>query len=306
MSRYPGIVIVCVIIGMLLSSSAPAQKTHLSHDVELLWPQGAPGAKGEQAGDKPRLTIYLPPKQKATGAAVVICPGGGYGHLAMDHEGHQIGEWLNSLGVAGFILEYRHRNSGAGYGHPAPLQDAQRAIRMVRSRADQYGIDPNRIGILGFSAGGHLASTAGTHFDKGDADAKDPIDRVSCRPDFMVLLYPVISLTEWFTHKGSRRNLLGDSPDAKLVEHLSNEKQVTPETPPTFLVHTYEDTGVPSENSIYFYLALRKAKVPAEMHLYQKGQHGFGLGKTVGPASSWPLRCADWMRASGFLDKKGK
>jgi acetyl esterase/lipase len=306
MSRYPEIFIVCVIIGMLLSSSAPAQKAHLSHDVELLWPEGAPGAKGDKAGDKPRLTIYLPPRQEATGAAVVICPGGGYGHLAMDHEGHQIGEWLNSLGVAGFILEYRHRNSGAGYGHPASLQDARRAIRMVRSRAQRYDIDPKRIGILGFSAGGHLASTAGTHFDKGDADAKDPIDRVSCRPDFMVLLYPVISLTEWFTHKGSMRNLLGDSPDAKLIEHLSNEKQVTPETPPTFLVHTYEDKAVPAENSIYFYLALRKAKVPAEMHLYQKGQHGFGLGKTVGPASSWPLRCADWMRASGFLDKKGK
>jgi acetyl esterase/lipase len=224
----------------------------------------------------------------------------------MDHEGHKIAEWLNSLGIAGFILEYRHRNSGAGYGHPAPLLDAQRAVRMVRSRVDEYGIDPNRIGILGFSAGGHLASTAATHFDKGKADAKDPIERVSCRPDFAVLLYPVISLTESFTHQGSKRNLLGNNPDAKLVKSLSNEKQVTPETPPTFLMHTYEDRGVPAENSIYFYLALRKAKVPAEMHIYLKGRHGIGLGKTAGAASSWPLRCAEWMQASGFLDKNSR
>ena len=306
MNRYLGIIFVCLITTMTLAASAPAQKAATSHEVELLWPGSAPGAKGAQDGDKPKLTIYLPDKQKATGAAVVICPGGGYGHLAMDHEGHQIAQWLNSLGVAGFILEYRHRNSGTGYGHPAPLQDAQRAVRMVRSRAARYDIDPKRIGILGFSAGGHLASTAGTHFDKGNSEAKDPIERVSCRPDFMVLVYPVISLTESFTHKGSGRNLLGDNPEARLLDYLSNEKQVTPQTPPTFLVHTYEDRAVPVENSVYFYLALRKAKVPAEMHLYQKGRHGFGLGKTVGAASSWPLRCAEWMRTSGLLDKNSK
>jgi len=227
----------------------------------------------------------------------------------MDHEGHQIAQWLNSLGVAGFILKYRHRNSGAGYGHPAPLRDAQRAIRMVRSGAKEWNIDPGRIGILGFSAGGHLASTAGTHFDKGKANAEDPIDRAGCRPDFMILIYPVISLAEWCAHAGSRQNLLGDKPDRDLVENLSNEKQVTPQTPPTFLVHTSEDKGVPAENSIYFYLALRKAKVPAEMHIYQKGPHGFGLGKKHGAVSSWPVRCADWMRGLGLLDKessKGK
>lgn len=306
MNGYPRIAFFCVIIGTVLAALAPAQKAATSHEVELLWPEGAPGAKGEADGDKPKLTVYLPAEQKATGAAVVICPGGGYGHLAMDHEGHQIAEWLNSLGVAGFILEYRHRNSGGGYGHPIPLQDAQRAVRMVRSRAGRYAVDPNRIGILGFSAGGHLASTAGTHFDKGNAEAKDPIDRASCRPDFMVLLYPVISLAEPFTHKGSGRNLLGDNPDPKLLDYLSNEKQVTPQTPPTFLVHTYEDKVVPAENSIYFYLALRKANVPAEMHLYQKGPHGFGLGKTVGAASSWPLRCAEWMRGLGLLGKRNK
>ena len=312
MNRYLCIVLVCMIIGPTTTAPAGSEQAAISQKVELLWPAGAPGAKGSEDGDKPTLTIYLPSKsrkghlsvEKATGTAVVICPGGGYGHLAMDHEGHQIAQWLNSLGVAGFILKYRHRNSGAGYGHPAPLQDAQRAVSTVRSRAKEWNINPDRIGILGFSAGGHLASTAGTHFHGGRNDAKDPVDRVSCRPDFMVLIYPVISLIEWCAHSGSRWNLLGEKQDEKLLENLSNERQVTPETPPTFLVHTYEDTGVPAENSIYFYLALRKAKVPAEMHIYQKGRHGFGLGQKHGAVSSWPERCADWMRGLGLLDKK--
>lgn len=272
--------------------------------VELLWADGAPGAKGEADGDKPSLTIYLPEKSKATGAAIVICPGGGYGNLAMDHEGHQIGKWLNSFGVAGFILKYRHRNSGAGYGHPAPLTDAQRAISTVRSRAKEWGVDPDRIGILGFSAGGHLASTAATHFHTGRTDNDDKIDSVSCRPDFAVLIYPVVSFTEWFTHKGSRRNLLGSDPSEEMVKKFSNELQVTPETPPTFLIHTYGDSGVPAENSIYFYLALRKAKVPAEMHIYEKGRHGFGLGADVPGTSSWPKRCQEWMKGRGLLEKK--
>jgi acetyl esterase/lipase len=270
--------------------------------VELLWPGGAPGAKGDADGDKPSLTIYLPPEDKATGTAVVICPGGGYGHLATDHEGHQVAQWLNSFGVAGFILKYRHH--GSGYGHPAPLQDAQRAIRTVRSRAKEWSIRPDRIGIMGFSAGGHLASTAGTHFDKGKPDAADPIDRASCRPDFMVLVYPVISFTEPFSHLGSRKNLLGENPDPKLIERLSNEKQVTAETPPTFLVHTDEDPVVPAENSVAFYLALRRAKVPAEMHIYAKGPHGFGLGKKGEPMATWPERCVDWIRGLGLLDMR--
>lgn len=270
--------------------------------VELLWTDGAPGAKGDSDNDKPTLTVCLPPKETATGAAVVICPGGGYGGLAIDHEGHQVAKWLNSFGVAGFILKYRHR--GTGYGHPAPLQDAQRAIRTVRSRAGEWGIRPDRIGILGFSAGGHLASSAGTHFDKGRPDAEDAIERVSCRPDFMVLVYPVITFTESYAHAGSRKNLLGTTPDPKLVELFSNEKQVTPETPPTFLLHTDQDDGVPAENSIAFYLALRKAKVPAELHIYAKGPHGFGLGKKPDPLATWPERCADWMRGLGLLEKK--
>jgi len=291
----------CVVVVMTLSLSRPVCAGEPK--VELLWPGGAPGAKGEAEGDKPTLTIYLPAQEKATGAAIVICPGGGYGALAMDHEGHQIAQWLNSFGVAGFIVKYRHRNSGAGYGHPAPLQDAQRAVRTVRSRAKEWGVDPNRIGILGFSAGGHLASSAATHFNESFYEARDAIDRVSCRPDFAVLVYPVISFTEPFTHVGSRQNLLGREPDQALVEKMSNEKQVTPQTPPTFLIATWEDTAVPAENSIYFYLALRKANVPAEMHIFLKGQHGFGLGQKLGAVSAWPGLCKRWMAESGFLKK---
>jgi acetyl esterase/lipase len=289
---------VAVLLGFSWVATAAEPK------VELLWPDGAPGAKGEAEGDKPTLTIYVPAPEKATGAAVVICPGGGYGALAMDHEGHQIGQWLNSFGVAGFIVKYRHRNSGAGYGHPAPLQDAQRALRTVRSRAKEWGVDPNRIGILGFSAGGHLASSAATHFHESFYDAKDQIDRVSCRPDFAVLIYPVIAFGEPFTHMGSQKNLLGAEADPALVEKMSSEKQVTPQTPPTFLLSTWEDTAVPAENSIAFYLALRKAKVPAEMHIFLKGPHGFGLGKDRGAVSAWPMLCQKWMEESGFLQRR--
>lgn len=274
--------------------------------VELLWPDGAPGAKGDAEGDKPTLTLYLPPAEKATGTAIVICPGGGYGALATDHEGLQIGQWLNSFGVAGFMVKYRHSRTGAGYGHPAPLQDAQRAIRIVRSRAKEWGVEPNRIGILGFSAGGHLASTASTHFNESFYEPKDAIDSVSCRPDFAVLVYPVISLTESFTHVGSRTNLLGRNPDPALVEKMSSEKQVTPQTPPTFLIATWEDTGVPAENSIYYYLALRKAKVPAEMHIFLKGPHGFGLGQKIEGTSAWPGLCQKWMERAGFLKPKAQ
>jgi len=269
--------------------------------VELLWPDGAPGAKGDQPADKPTLTIYLPEAAKATGAAVCICPGGGYGGLAMDHEGHQIARWFNSMGVAGFIVDYRHRNKG--YGHPAPLQDAQRAVRTVRARAAEWKIDGNKIGIMGFSAGGHLASTAGTHFDAGDPEAEDPVERVSCRPDFMILCYPVIAFDEPFTHRGSQVNLIGKDADPELVRSLSNEKQVTPQTPPTFLFHTDEDTGVPAENSVQFYLALRRAKVPAEIHVFQRGRHGLGLAAGTPGTSGWPKRCEEWMRVRGLLEK---
>jgi acetyl esterase/lipase len=270
---------------------------------ELLWPDGAPGAKGDAPADKPTLTVWLPEAAKATGTAIVVCPGGGYGGLATGHEGREIGQWLQSLGVAAFILEYRHR--GRGYGHPAPLQDAQRAIRTVRARAKEFGITPNRIGILGFSAGGHLASTATTHFDAGKPDADDAIERVSSRPDFAVLCYAVIMLGEPTTHGGSQRNLLGENADVELVRSLSNEKQVTAQTPPVFLWHTDEDTVVPSENSVQFYLACRKHKVPAELHIYRAGQHGVGLGRKLVGARHWSTQCEDWLRGLGMLDRAG-
>ena len=249
----------------------------------------------------PTLTVYLPAAEKAAGTGIVICPGGGYGVLAFDHEGIQIAKWLNSIGIAGFILKYRHKY----YKHPVPLLDAQRAIRTVRHRAREWNVDPQRIGIMGFSAGGHLASTAGTHFDSGKSEAQDPIDHESCRPDFMILVYPVITMSDPYTHRGSRRNLLGPNPNPKLIDLLSNEKQVTARTPPTFLALSNEDRVVPAENSVNFYLALRKAQVPAEIHIYEKGKHGFGILKNRGPAArDWPKRCEEWLRGRGLLKAK--
>jgi acetyl esterase/lipase len=265
----------------------------------LLWPNGAPDAKGDADNDKPSLTIYLPEKQDPARAAVIVCPGGGYTNLAIGHEGTDVAKWLNSLGVAAFVLKYRH--GGNGYRHPVPLEDAQRAIRYVRFGAEKWNIDPAKIGILGFSAGGHLASTAGTHFDRGKPDASDATDRVSCRPDFLVLCYAVISMTSDQTHKGSRNSLLGNSPDPELAKSLSNETQVTADTPPTFLFSTNADTTVPAENSVQFYLALRKAKVPAELHIYEKGQHGVGLAPKDPILTTWKERLADWLKLRGLL-----
>lgn len=265
---------------------------------QLLWPSGAPGAKGEQDDDKPALWVYLPPENKAVGTAVVICPGGGYGHLAIGHEGKDVAQWLNSMGVAAFVLRYR---LAPRYQHPAPLLDAQRAVRTVRSGAKYWHIDPAHIGVMGFSAGGHLASTVGTHYDSGNPAAKDPIDKASCRPDFLILAYPVISLGTEYAHLGSRNNLLGSSPETALLESLTNEKMVTSETPPTFLFHTNEDAGVVPENSVLFYLALRKAKVPAEMHIFEHGRHGIGLAANVPADSIWPTLCENWLRGRGML-----
>jgi acetyl esterase/lipase len=263
-----------------------------------LWTGDAPGAMGQQDEDIPTLDLYLVPPERAVGTAVVVCPGGGYRALAMDHEGEQIARWWNSLGVSAFVLKYR---LGPKYHHPVELGDAQRALRWVRSRADQYGVQPGRIGIMGFSAGGHLASSAATLFDGGQASAADPIDRLSSRPDFAVLVYPVISMTTEYVHQGSKNNLLGDSPDPALAEHLSTELQVTPETPPVFLFHTNEDTVVPSENSVLLYLALRRARIPAELHIYERGPHGVGLAWSDAVLSSWPARLADWLRIRGLL-----
>jgi len=286
------------ILTMALAASTVLAQNSSAPKPELLWANGAPGAMGNDDIDKPTVTPYLVPSGRGTGTAVVVCPGGGYQHLAMDHEGEQVARWLNSIGVAAFVLKYR---LGPKYHHPVELGDAQRAIRTVRARAAEFRIAPDRVGIMGFSAGGHLASTAGTHFDAGKDGSADPIERMSSRPDFLILGYPVISFGT-YAHKGSLHMLLGDNPDPKLVENLSNELQVTAQTPPTFLFHTTEDKTVPVENSILFYMALRKAGVPAEMHIYEKGPHGVGLAPTDEALSTWPGRLADWMRGRGLLN----
>lgn len=280
----------CLVLVALVS----AARAELPSDTFPLWPAGeVPLAKATGEPDTPTLTPY--PADDPTGAIFIVCPGGGYGGLA-PHEGKPIAEWLNSVGVTSFVLRYRH---APDYGHPAPLMDIQRAIRTVRAHSEEWGLDPERVGILGFSAGGHLVTTAATHFDAGDDDAKDPIDRWSSRPDVVVPVYPVVSMTD-VGHAGSRRNLLGKDPDPQLVEYLSNEKQVTSQTPPTFLVHSVDDKAVPVENSLLFASALREAGVPFEMHIYESGPHGFGLGKNDPALSSWPRRCADWLRRHKF------
>ncbi len=282
----------------LLSITTHAQISSTDPTLIYLWPDGAPGAIGKEEVDRPSLQIFTPPQGKANGTAVVVCPGGGYVNLAMDHEGKQIAEWLNSHGIAAFVLKYR---LGPRYRHPIPLQDAQRAVRYVRLHTKEMNIAPDRIGMWGFSAGGHLTATVGTHFDGGDAQAAQPIDRISSRPDFLILAYPVITFTAEYTHKGSRRALLGENPAPQLMENLSNDKQVTSQTPPTFLFHTDEDSGVPPENSVYFYLALKKAKVPAELHIYEKGKHGVGLAPKDPVLSTWSARLADWLKVRGLL-----
>jgi len=281
--------------GMLLAQGSKGPKP------DLLWANGAPGAQGTADEDKPTLTPFVVPAGKGTGTAIVVCPGGGYSHLSTDKEGDQIAHWLNSLGVSAFVLKYR---LGPKYHHPIELSDAQRAIRTVRAKASEYRLLPDRIGIMGFSAGGHLASTAGTHFDAGKADAADLIDRQSSRPDFLVLVYAVISLKPPYVHKGSLDALLGDSPDSGLVESLSNELQVTAQTPPTFLLHASEDKTVPPENSALFYLALRKAGVPAEMHIYAQGGHAFGLRRTKYPITAWPELVEKWLATTGIVPEK--
>ncbi len=312
--RRIGWMILGTVLGM---ASSGAMGTPLQADeppkapqVIPLWPHDAPGSKGtDRDKDVPTLTVWLPKPERATGSAVVVCPGGGYGMLAMDHEGKQVAQWLNSLGVTAFVLKYR---LGPRYHHPAMLQDAGRAIRKVRASAAEWKLDPHRIVILGFSAGGHLASTAGTHFDAGKPGADDPVERVSSRPDRMILVYPVIALATPYGHSGSLKNLLGDNPSSELIESLSNERQVSKETPPTFLAHTDADKGVPAENSLLFALALRKAGVPVELHLFERGPHGLGLGDGIAayrvPAEpsfrAWPKLCETWLKNQGFLERE--
>ena len=269
-----------------------------------LWLGRAPGAVGDSDADQPTLTVF-----RAAGAgpraAVIVAPGGAYSHLAMTYEGRDVATWLNSVGLTAFVLKYRL----TPYHYPVELEDAQRAIRLVRSRAAEFGVDPGRIGMMGFSAGGHLTATAGTHFDAGNPSAADPIDRASSRPDFLVLAYPVISFqpdvlgtSDVLRANGSSgRNLLGDNPDPQLLRDLSDELQVTPQTPPTFLYHTSPDATVPVASSVAFYLALRKAGVPAELHIFEKGHHGDGLNLGDPANGLWPSLLVNWLRGRGLL-----
>ena len=282
-----------------------------AQEYKLLWPSGnIPNYKKTNEVEKrdttgivrislvqqPGIEVYLPSKQSANGQAIVICPGGGYGILAYDWEGTDIAKWLNSKGIAAIVLKYRLPNSKSNVvPQLSPLLDAQRALRTVHANAQKWNIKKNQIGIMGFSAGGHLASTAGTHFDNGDANAADSVDRLTSRPDFMILMYPVISMSKTYMHQGSRNNLIGANPDSALAKYYSNDLQVTKETPPTFIVHATDDAGVPVENSLSFYQALKTNKVAAEMHIYPYGGHGFGLAVGKGYLNTWTDRCIDWL-----------
>ncbi len=264
-----------------------------------LWADGAPGALGTADKDVPTITPYLPAADRATGAAIVVCPGGGYGGLA-PHEGRDYALFLNQHGVTAFVLQYRL--GSAGYRHPIMLGDAARAIRFVRAHAGEFKIDPKKVGIMGSSAGGHLASTALTHFDDGKAEAADVVERQSSRPDLGILCYPVITMGE-YTHAGSKQNLLGKEPAPELVRELSSELQVTPKTPPCFIWHTWEDGGVKVENSLAFAQALRKAGVPFDLHVYQKGGHGIGLKdkEPFAHAHPWSGALVFWLQAQGWV-----
>lgn len=291
-----GMGIIATMFGMVLQQKVFAQGSKI--DTLSLWSEGAPDAQGDTDLDKPTLTTYLPDGAGPPRTGVVVFPGGGYAHLAMDHEGHQVAEWLNTLGIAAFVVKYR---LGTRYNHPGQLKDAQRAIRMVRANAEQWNVNTEKIGVLGFSAGGHLASTAGTHFESGKENVNNPLERQDSRPDFMVLIYPVITMELDYTHRGSRNHLLGENPDEELVQYLSNENRVTENTPPTFLVHGSNDTAVPVQNSLQFYEALLKHNVPAEMHLFEDGPHGFGLAPGDEELSQWTHLCERWMKSRGLV-----
>lgn len=270
-----------------------------------LWPEAAPMAGGTADGDIPRIELHRVESTQPT-AAILILPGGGYSNLATGHEGVEIAEYFNSLGMTAAVCIYRHRgkgNAGAGYGHPVPWTDATRGMQTLRARAKEWNIDPERIGIIGFSAGGHLASTVSTKFADVQADATDPIARVSSRPDFAILGYPVISFGLPHTHRGSQKNLLGENPDPALVKSLSNENSVTELTPPTFLFHTAEDKGVPAENSLVYASALMRSGVPVELHVFEAGRHGIGLGKDQPGADAWPQLCAQWLRTRKVISE---
>ncbi|WP_291983773.1 alpha/beta hydrolase [Luteitalea sp.] len=284
-----------VLLASLVMSTPAAAQGPATGSLVPLWTGPVPLATGTGPEDTPALTVYRPAPGTATGAAFVVLPGGGYRGRAA-HEGEPIAQWLNSLGVTAFVARYRV----SPYRHPAPLTDALRAVRYVRAHAREWGLD-GRVGILGFSAGGHLASTAATQFTEGDPAAVDPVERVSSRPDLAVLIYPVITFTEdaW-VHKGSRTNLLGEGATAEQMAAMSSERRVTARTPPVFLLHTTADAAVPPENSLLFAQAMRKAGVEVELHLFEGGRHGFGLGEKEGPIGTWPLLAGLWLHKHDF------
>ena len=300
-------VIIIAIISVLNSNAQ--QKTM------DLWPQGIPGlvftdsyieksttSEGLitrfEKTTNPMIYIFLPTREKATGTAVLICPGGGYAALAFGHEGNAIASWLNDNGIAGIILKYRLPSDLIMKDkYIGPLQDAQEAMRIIRRNAVAWNIDPKKVGVIGFSAGGHLASTLSTHYaDK----VYDVADTISARPDFSLLIYPVITMDSSFTHAGSRKNLIGENPSDKAVKSFSNELQVNEKTPPAFMVHSADDQTVPVKNSIVYYEQLVKYKIPSELHIFQKGGHGYGLGGSKDTQSAWPGLCINWLKASGF------
>jgi acetyl esterase/lipase len=304
------LMVLSILAGLILPTLAYAQQATVK-----VWPNGAPGAK-QDAGYReetimdngrprvskvtdPVLLVYLPAPEKATGTAVVICPGGGYGRLAIDHEGYDIAAWFTEVGIAGIILKYRLPSDAIMEDKSiGPLQDAQEAIRIVRRRAAEWKLDPRKIGIMGFSAGGHLAATASTrHSDP----VYPPADSTSARPDFSILMYPVISFQQDVTHRGSRTALVGREPSQAQVDGFSNELQVNGQTPPAFLVHSTDDTAVPVANSLLYYQALVENGIPAEIHVYQKGGHGYGLARNGGTESGWPDTCRSWLKALGLL-----
>lgn len=290
---------------MLLLSNAWIMKAQ--QDSIYLWPNGVPLSKPNELKEtftfrdvvrvqdvtQPTLTPFLPDREKATGASVIICPGGGYRILAIKHEGYEFARWFSERGIAAFVLKYRLPNDQAMNDKEiVPLMDVQQAFRMIRKNAKKWGLDPQKVGIMGFSAGGHLASTAGTHF----MDIVGGIqDTTNVRPDFMILGYPVITFDPSYGHMGSRQALIGENPTMEMVDRFSNEKRVTERTPPTFLVHSSDDRAVPVQNSIHFYLALHKFNIPAEMHIYEQGGHGYGMGLHKGDVASWTGRLHAWL-----------
>jgi acetyl esterase/lipase len=294
---------------LLLALKTPARAADEPRVIPL-WPEGVPNAQPNGGVERvendrtfnvqiPTLAFFPAPADIANGTAVIICPGGGYARLALGKEGNEFARILNRLGVSAFVLKYRL----VEYGHPAPLQDVLRAVRIVRSRAKEFGVRPDRIGVMGSSAGGHLAASAATLYDAPEGRTGAELDAVGARPTFVALLYPVITMKGAFVHTGSRRSLLGENPSLDLVDRLSVDLQVTKDTPPAFLIHTQEDASVPLENSLAFFQALRRFKIDSELHLYEKGPHGFGTRADLGPTSDWPKRWEEWMRAHGWLDR---